>query len=88
MRRSSVPKLGSLCIGIEGHTDSVGSEAYNLVLSRRRAERVKRFLVETFAIEPDRLLVSGHGESRPLTSNDDEESRRRNRRVQVQAFGG
>ena len=82
------PDLGSLCIGIEGHTDSIGSETYNLGLSRRRAEQVKQYLLETFAIESDRLMISGHGESRPLTSNDDEEGRRRNRRVQVRAYGG
>lgn len=82
------PELRSFCIGIEGHTDSSGSEEYNLELSRRRAERVKRFLVETFAIDSDRLLVSGHGEARPLASNAAEDGRRRNRRVQIQTLGG
>ena len=79
--------LASLCIGIEGHTDDIGDEAYNFELSRRRAESVKRFLAETFAIDTNRLMVSGHGESRPLAPNNDEKGRQRNRRVQIQAFG-
>jgi len=50
---------------IEGHTDSVGSAKYNLILSQKRAEAVKRILVEKFGISPDRLIAKGYGETRP-----------------------
>ena len=51
---------------IEGHTDSVGSEAYNMGLSKRRAEAVKAYLVSEFNIDPARLIVTGKGESQPM----------------------
>ncbi len=51
---------------IEGHTDSVGSEAYNMGLSMRRAEAVKAYLVSEFDIDPARLAVTGKGESEPV----------------------
>ena len=50
---------------VEGHADSVGSEAYNLSLSKRRARAVKQYLVERHGVEVSRLVVSGRGESEP-----------------------
>ena len=68
-------------IQIEGHTDSVGSDSYNLSLSRRRAENVKQYLVGQFSIAGDRLVVLAKGESAPMAPNDTPEGREKNRRV-------
>jgi OOP family OmpA-OmpF porin len=65
---------------IEGHTCSIGTEQYNLGLSQRRAESVKKFLVNS-GIEPARLKTVGYGESRPIADNKTKEGRQRNRRV-------
>jgi OmpA-OmpF porin, OOP family len=67
---------------IWGHTDSLGTDAYNLKLSQQRASAVVDFLVEN-GIETGRLNWAGFGESRPLASNDTEEGQARNRRVEL-----
>ena len=74
-----------LKIEIQGHTDSVGPEDYNLALSKRRAEAVKRYLVE-HGISPERLVTRGYGESRPVAPNDTETNRRKNRRVEFKVL--
>lgn len=66
---------------LEGHTDSIGSEEYNMKLSERRAESVKKYIVEKFNIEASRLSTVGHGESKPVASNDTDAGREKNRRV-------
>ncbi len=66
---------------IEGHTDSVGSEEYNLELSKERARSVKDYLVDKFGIDSDRLTTKGYGESRPVADNDTKAGRQENRRV-------
>ena len=68
-------------IEIQGHTDSVGPADYNLKLSQRRAEAVKKILVEKFGISPDRIIAKGYGETKPIAPNDTEEGRAKNRRV-------
>lgn len=68
---------------LEGHTDSKGDDAYNQRLSQRRAEAVKRWLVEREGIDAGRLATRGAGESRPVASNGDDAGRQRNRRVEV-----
>lgn len=68
-------------ITIVGHTDSVGSETYNLQLSIRRAEAVMNFLHEQ-GIPLTRLLADGHGESEPIADNRDLAGRALNRRVE------
>lgn len=68
---------------IDGHTDSIGSEASNTDLSRRRAEAVKAALVHDHGIAADRLNTGGYGESNPKDSNDTAEGRARNRRVEL-----
>jgi outer membrane protein OmpA-like peptidoglycan-associated protein len=68
---------------LEGHTDSKGDDAYNQRLSLRRADAVKRWLIEREGIEAGRLATRGAGESRPVASNDDDAGRQRNRRVEV-----
>ena len=66
-----------------GHTDSVGSEAYNLALSKRRAESVKSYLVSQ-GIAADKIRTEGKGESQPVASNDTAEGRAKNRRVDIE----
>jgi len=66
---------------IEGHTDSVGSEAYNMELSKKRAMSVKSYLVNKYNIDPGRLMTKGYGESRPVADNDTKAGRQQNRRV-------
>jgi len=69
-------------VAIEGHTDSVGSEDYNLGLSQRRANAVQQFLVSQ-GIAPNRLTAIGKGENFPVASNETSSGRQMNRRVEV-----
>ena len=66
---------------IEGHTDSTGSDAYNLDLSRRRAESVQNYLINNLGIASQRLSTKWYGEKQPVASNATAEGRQRNRRV-------
>jgi OOP family OmpA-OmpF porin len=70
-------------LSIVGHTDSVGGDAANLDLSRRRAAAVKTALVDRYAIAPDRLSSTGYGASQPQEKNDTPQGRARNRRVEL-----
>jgi len=65
---------------IEGHTDSTGSDAYNLKLSQKRAESVMKHLADK-GIDPSRMKAVGYGESRPVADNNTKEGKQRNRRV-------
>jgi len=69
-------------IRIEGHTDNIGSESYNLKLSQQRAEAVKNILISK-GVSPSRITVIGYGESRPRAGNDTPAGRQLNRRVEV-----
>jgi outer membrane protein OmpA-like peptidoglycan-associated protein len=69
-------------IKIIGHTDSDGNEEDNLILSKKRAEAVKLFLVKNFDIEESRLLTDGEGEARPVDNNNTAEGKANNRRVE------
>ena len=66
---------------IEAHTDSSGKSDYNLKLSQKRAENVCKYMIENFAISPDRLVAVGYGESRPIADNKTLEGRKKNRRA-------
>ncbi|WP_225072957.1 OmpA family protein [Desulfuromonas sp. CSMB_57] len=68
---------------IAGHTDAQGAAADNLALSQRRAESVRRYLMETFNLDGTRLVARGYGESRPIADNGTSAGRRRNRRVEL-----
>ncbi len=70
-------------LSIEGHTDSIASDAYNLTLSQRRAAAVKLALVLKKSVADGRLTTAGFGESRPKDGNDTLEGRARNRRVEL-----
>ncbi len=66
---------------LEGHTDSKGTEEYNLALSLRRAKAVADMLIERFGIAAPRLTTKGLGESQPIDTNETEAGRQNNRRV-------
>mgnify|MGYP001765789444 FL=1 len=69
-------------IRVEGHTDSRGSNAYNMDLSQRRANAVKNLLVQRNVAE-SRVEVIGYGEDMPVATNDTEAGRLKNRRVEI-----
>lgn len=72
----------SLRLEVGGHTDAVGGDRLNERLSQARASAVLEYLVDA-GVEADRITARGYGESRPLASNDTEEGRAQNRRVEV-----
>lgn len=74
-------RYGGVSGVVEGHSDSSGSDAYNKVLSQRRADAVKSELVTRYGIDASRLTAIGYGEERPVASNDTRDGRRENRRV-------
>lgn len=83
----TAPHYGEYRVQIEGHTDIRGSALYNQRLSEKRAQSVQQYLVQRFAIDPERLPVKGYGASRPIAPNSSEEGRRQNRRIEVANFG-
>ncbi|HEU5303581.1 MAG TPA: OmpA family protein [Gemmatimonadales bacterium] len=91
MAREKLSKLSGVLLGfpgeykleIEGHTDSTGTDAYNLKLSQARAESVRNFLVEQ-GIPAERIpSTQGFGRTRPIASNDTRANREKNRRVDI-----
>ncbi len=73
-------------IEISGHTDNQGADDYNEDLSLRRANAVKKYLVERENIAADRLETKGYGASKPLVSNDTEEGKAKNRRTEFKVL--
>jgi len=69
-------------VRVEGHTDSIGSDAYNQKLSERRANAVRDYMIEQ-GISPSRITAVGFGESKPVASNKTAEGRAENRRVEI-----
>ena len=69
-----------------GHTDSVGTDAYNQKLSVRRAEAVKNYLTSK-GIEKNRVYTEGKGEKQPVADNKTAEGRAKNRRVEIEVVG-
>lgn len=82
----------TLKVEIRSHTDSVGSDEYNLMLSQKRAESVVKYLISK-GIEPSRLIAKGYGESQPIAPNslpdgrDNPEGRAKNRRTEFVIIG-
>ena len=70
---------------IEGHTDSVGSDEYNMRLSKERAEAVHDYLV-ALGVDGSRLIEEGQGETEPVASNETEAGRTKNRRVEIAIY--
>jgi outer membrane protein OmpA-like peptidoglycan-associated protein len=75
------PEMKNCVFVIGGHTDAKGSEVYNQELSERRADTVRRFLVDKYNVTPDRLITIGYGKSHLKTANSPYAAE--NRRVQV-----
>ena len=69
-----------------GHTDSIGTDAYNQRLSVRRAEAVKAYLVSK-GVERNRVYTEGKGEKQPVADNKTAEGRAKNRRVEIEVVG-
>lgn len=79
---ASLEEWGNVNIEVAGHTDSRGSDEYNMNLSQQRAEAVRNYLVSK-GIAADRLSAKGYGESQPVAGNDTDEGRFKNRRVEL-----
>jgi OOP family OmpA-OmpF porin len=73
------PKLN---VEIDGHTDSTGPAAYNMTLSERRANAVMEYFISK-GVDAKRLTIKGFGLTKPAASNDTEEGRAKNRRVEL-----
>jgi len=67
---------------IEGYTDSQGDDAFNLTLSQKRTESVKKYLIEK-GIRESRLTSIGYGETKPIADNNTSAGRAKNRRVEL-----
>lgn len=72
-----------LYVVLSGFTDSIGTEAYNIKLSQRRAESVRAYLEQKFAINRDNILLYWYGYANPIADNDKAEGRQQNRRVTI-----
>lgn len=70
-------------VWVEGHTDSKGNEEYNMKLSFERAESVKQWLQDREKLTNTKFQIEGWGESKPIASNDTDEGRQKNRRVEI-----
>ncbi|HWR76052.1 MAG TPA: OmpA family protein [Thiobacillus sp.] len=92
IRQEDIPKLdrdvatlktwGDVNVEVAGHTCSIGTDAYNMGLSRRRAEAVRNYLISK-GVSADWLTARGYGESQPVASNATLEGRVKNRRVEL-----
>lgn len=84
-----VGKMGGINLEViiaVGHTDSVGTDAYNQKLSVRRSEAVKAYLVSK-GVEKNRVYTEGKGEKQPVADNKTSEGRAKNRRVEIEVVG-
>lgn len=88
--KSEVDELGAFMKGdpnsyavMAGYTDNVGSVDYNLELSAKRVEMIAAYVAETHEIDPDRFVLLWFGKTNPVASNDTEEGRSKNRRVEI-----
>lgn len=77
----TLSKQEDLKAEIAGHTDSIGNEAFNTQLSQRRADAVRAYLIEQ-GVEAERLTAVGYGELEPVDTNETDEGRKANRRVE------
>jgi len=82
----TLKKASSVDVRVVGHTDSVGSDAYNQKLSERRANSVRDYLI-SHGISGSRLTTDGKGESQPVETNNTDEGRWQNRRVEFHVVG-
>lgn len=78
-------QLVAQCFQLAGHTCDLGDDAYNMDLSRRRADSVRTYLV-SLGVDADRLVTTGYGETAPMVENKTESDRMKNRRVEFGAL--
>lgn len=83
---ATLKQEGGIAVIAEGHTDGIGSDAYNQKLSAERAEAVRDYLVKG-GISANRIKVEGLGESRPVANNATTDGRAQNRRVELRVLG-
>lgn len=76
-------KYPSTTVEIGGHTDNVGKEAANVLLSQKRADAVKKYLVDKFGVDASRITTKGYGPSKPVADNATAAGRQQNRRVEA-----
>ncbi len=81
----SLKEDSHLRVKITGHTDNIGHEKFNQRLSVKRAEAIRDFLIKN-GIDAQRLSVEGKGLTEPVDSNENEEGRAKNRRVEIAVF--
>jgi len=67
---------------IEGHTDSVGTDKVNQIISEKRAQSAKKYIRDKFDIPDHRMAVKGYGATKPVADNRTKEGRAKNRRVE------
>lgn len=79
-------KDGFKRLQIDGHTDSIGGDGYNLDLSQRRAASVKKYIVDKYHAIPERVITRGFGERRPIADNGNYQGRKKNRRVEFRVW--
>jgi outer membrane protein OmpA-like peptidoglycan-associated protein len=71
---------------VEGHTDSVGVEVYNMDLSQRRAKNVRDLLVTKYKLPSEKVEAIGYGQTQPIADNGNFQGRRKNRRVEIKIY--
>lgn len=81
--QNAINEFSGCMIDINGHTDSYGSDEQNLNLSNERAEAVKQYLLANMKLDVTRIKAVGFGESDPVASNETQEGRAKNRRIDV-----
>ena len=75
-------------IVVAGYADSIGTEKFNQNLSMRRARAVKAYLEVNHGIAPDRIIMKGYGEHGPIATNETDDGRAKNRRVEMVGIRG
>jgi OOP family OmpA-OmpF porin len=73
-------------VEISGHTDSIGSDSYNMKLSNQRANAVREYFIRYHNIEPNRLIAVGYGETQPIADNRTRSGRDMNRRIEFKVL--
>jgi outer membrane protein OmpA-like peptidoglycan-associated protein len=77
---------GFKSLSIEGHTDSMGTDEYNLTLSNNRASTIKKYMVDVLGLEGSKITFKGFGESEPIADNGNYQGRQMNRRVEFKIY--
>ena len=79
--------LSDAVVAVAGHTDSKGTDDYNMGLSEKRANAIKDYLVSRHGISPERVVVKAYGKSKPIASNNTPDGQAQNRRVEFIRLG-